>query len=577
MLRAFLGHRAEAVDNIQGVLNAQRKPPQYLRDASMLARLLDECFFTLPGPGDRWALARQLDEAHWASGFKPRHTPGEHNDLIDPAEMMTRGFHLWQQTRWPGSAGRARWAETLFNLYLLRRLMLLCMRIWDAGAAEAGTRLAQIQGVLDELWRTAPADQPVFVRDARWLFPLAQSPTTDELGGYFVVAQHIADSLSYEHRLEIDKASVRMAGGHLTSQLRHVSTQKGVSIHDHALILITRRSNALDLATLLQGLVPLLEAYERAAAGGDSDKRLELAGAICQGISPDPELFVNRLDLLGPYGMSEYLFIAADRDGHAAYTPLGRRHLQLLEEYAARLARVVEPLHADCARFKPVSGAYSPYGTLYGFSSRLLEHMALKSLAPDAATGFSLEDVFSDGGADKLAWVSGWRKLPHIPRDVQKLFDYPQEFAEQIFGRIEAALRKRVAGGGASAAARAGRLLLVAEDEPVSGSQHSSIPDLAPRFFLSSDRRLVDDGKAEPYGQRELLHSRTEGEFIVSYATPGGWLAITKDALTDVIGAGLEAKVRLPRAAAETLRSMCLGLAEFPETSAQSQEVGQPV
>jgi hypothetical protein len=324
--------------------------------------------------------------------------------------------------------------------------------------------------------------------------------------------------------------------------------------------------------------VPLLEAYEHAVQRGDADERLGLAGAICQGISPDPELFVNRPDLLGPYGMIEYLFIAADRDGRAAYTPMGQRHLQLLEEYTARLARVVEPLYADCARFRPVPGAYSPYGTLYGFSSRLLEHMALKSLAPAAATGFSLEDVFSDGGADELAWVSGWRKLPHIPRDVQKLFDYPQEFAEQIFGRIEAALRKRAEiGGGASAAARAGRLLLVAEDEPLSDTKRSSIPELAPRFFLSSDRRLVDDGKADTYGQRELLHSRTEGEFLVSYETPGGWVAITKDVLTDVVGAGQEAEVRLPRAAAETLRLMCLGLADFAETSTRSQEVGQPV
>ena len=56
-----------------------------------------------------------------------------------------------------------------------------------------------------------------------------------------------------------------MAGGHLRSQLRHVSTQKSVSLDEHSLILSTRKSNALDLATLIQGLVPLLEAYERAA------------------------------------------------------------------------------------------------------------------------------------------------------------------------------------------------------------------------------------------------------------------------------------------------------------------------
>ena len=56
-----------------------------------------------------------------------------------------------------------------------------------------------------------------------------------------------------------------------------------------------------------------------------------------------------------------------------------------------------KPLHDDCPQFRPVDGAYSPYGALYGFSSNLLEHMALKTLQPDADTHFSLEDVFTDG------------------------------------------------------------------------------------------------------------------------------------------------------------------------------------
>ena len=61
--------------------------------------------------------------------------------------------------------------------------------------------------------------------------------------------------------------------------------QRGVSINEHSLVLSTRNSNALDLALLVQGLVPLLEAYEHAGHSGDGKKRLELAGAICQGVS----------------------------------------------------------------------------------------------------------------------------------------------------------------------------------------------------------------------------------------------------------------------------------------------------
>jgi hypothetical protein len=82
---------------------------------------------------------------------------------------------------------------------------------------------------------------------------------------------------------------------------------------------------------------------------------------------------------------------------------MGRRHVQLLQEYEARIRRLSKPLSDDCPRFRPVEGVYSPYGVLFGFSSNLIEHMAFKTLLPDAVTGFSLEDVFSGGDADKLA------------------------------------------------------------------------------------------------------------------------------------------------------------------------------
>src|SRR6187200_478134 len=83
----------------------------------------------------------------------------------------------------------------------------------------------------------------------------------------------------------------------------------------------------------------------------------ELADAICQGISPDPELFLNRVELLGAYSMIEHLFITTDRDGQAAYTPMGRRHVRLVQEYEARIDRVSKPLYEDCPRFRPVAGA----------------------------------------------------------------------------------------------------------------------------------------------------------------------------------------------------------------------------
>jgi hypothetical protein len=573
LLELFIARRDELVERIQALLNAQRKPVQYLRDRRALARHFEDCFYTLRGITPEQARLRgQLEEAHWARGFRPREIPGMHNDLVDPAEMMRRAFHLWTQTRWPGRSGRDHYAQTLFNLYLIRHLALLSMRAWDAGGASgAGQRLAQIQRVLDALWSSTPSDQPVFVRDARWLIPVAQSPATDDLAPYFEVADEISDAFAEDDRLEIQKAVVQMAGGHLRSYLHYYITQKGVPLDDSRLVQITRKANALDYSLLIRGLVPLLEAYERATQSHDAQKRLELADAICQGVSPDPELLINRIELLGAYSMVEHLFTTTDGNGHAVYTPMGERHVRLLEEYEARIGRVASALYEDCRQFKPVDDGYSPFGAIYGFSSNLLEHMALKSVEHDAVTRFGLEDVFRDGDADKLDWVNGWRKLPHVDAEVAKLYAYPQKFAAEIFTRVELALSTRASAWEASArassttaattTARTGRLFVPAENDRGADSTIAAIPDLPVRYIQSSDEQIVAARRAEACDQAQLLKERVEGFFVVSYETAGGWVAVTKDLLTEVLGAGRDAKiVGLPGVAIERLRLMCRDL-----------------
>jgi hypothetical protein len=551
LLHFFLAHRDDIVERIQGTLNAQRKPIEYQRDSSLLSRQFEDCFFTHPGvTHDQSRIRGQLEEAHRAQ-FRPREMPGVHNGLIDPAEIMTRVFHLWQQTRWPGRNGRVRYALTLFNLYVIRCLELLTTRLWDAGSSGAGERLSQVQRVLDQLWTITPADQPVLVRDARWLIQLAQSPATDDLGAYFEVAQNVEEMLSDQDRIEIHKAGVRMTAGHLRSQIRYLSSKKA----EQSLVVTTRNSNALDFALLIQELVPLLDAYEQACHSEDRPKRLELADAICQGLSADPELFVNRVALLSAYSMIEDLFITTNPDGRVAYTPMGQRHVRLLQEYEARIGRVSKPLSEDCPHFRPVAGACSPYGVLYGFSSHLIEHMALKASQPDAVTHFSLEDVFvgKDAVPDKLAWVSGWRKLPHLTREVEKLFDYPQQFAEDMFDRLERALRKGVSDNEVN-----GRLFVQAAATLQGDSTASLIPDLPVRYIRSSDTQLVAEQKAVSLEEPRLLSDRREGKYVVSYGTPGGWVAITKDILTEVLGAGCDVKVAgLPPVAIGVLTLTC--------------------
>ena len=586
LLRLFLTHREDIVESIEAVLNAQRKPIGYLQDRSLLSRHFEDCFFartavTASQTRIQTRLRGQLEEAYWAQGFRPRQVHHLHNDLIHPAEMMIRGFHCWQQTRWPGRNGRMHYAQMLFNLYVLRCLQLLSLRVFDEGQggdedpSSAGGRLAKIQSVLDELWRSSPADQPAMVRDAHWLIPLAQSLITDELAPYFEVARQVTETLPEADRLEIRKAHVRMLGGHLTSQIRYYCTKDGVPINEHSVVLRTRTSNALDFALLVQGLVELLKAYDRALQSGDERMRLDMAPAIYQGISPDPELFLNRVDMLSAYSMIEHVFIATDREGHVAYSPLGERHVRLLKEYGALIDRLIKWLLDDFPRFRPVDGGCSPYGVMFGLPSNLIEHMALKTLQHDAERRFSLEDVFDDRdtSAAKLAWVNGWRKLPHIYREVQRLYAYPHQFAEDIYNRIEHELRRRDSNAAACEGSRTGRLCIVPPGDPESDSKASAIPEAPARYFCSSDRQIVAAHKAEPYDRAQLLRERQEGHFLVSYETPGGWIALKKSLLAEVLGAGRDARIAgLPLDAAQVLRFMCTDLV-IPENVADQAGV----
>ncbi len=177
--------------------------------------------------------------------------------------------------------------------------------------------------------------------------------------------------------------------------------------------------------------------------------------------------------------------------------------------------------------------------------------------------------------------MNGWRKLPHIDREVQRLYDYPQQFAEDIYDRIEHELRRRDSNAEASDGSRTGRLYIVSGDDPETDSKASAIPEVPARYFGSSDRQIVAANQgtrlttsaAEPYDRAQLLRERQEGHFLVSYETPGGWIALKKDLLAEVLGAGRDARIAgLPLDAAQVLRLMCTDLA-IPENVADQASV----
>jgi hypothetical protein len=154
---------------------------------------------------------------------------------------------------------------------------------------------------------------------------------------------------------------------------------------------------------------------------------------------------------------------------------------------------------------------------------------------------------------------------------VEKLFDYPQQFAEDIFARIERALRRRVADGEANAVMQTGRLFILPAEDLQADSDATPIPDLPVQYIRSSDMQIVAAHKADICDEPHLLSDRREGKCVLSYRTPGGWVAITKAILTEVLGAGRDVKiVGLPPAAVGVLKLMSPKLVILPESPADN-------
>jgi hypothetical protein len=74
--------------------------------------------------------------------------------------------------------------------------------------------------------------------------------------------------------------------------------------------------------------------------------------------------------------------------------------------------------------------------------------------------------------------------------------------------------------------------------------------------------------KADSHDELHLLSDRREGRCLLSYKTPGGWVAITKAILTEVLGAGRDVKIiGLPPVAVGVLKLMCPNLVVLPENA----------
>ena len=574
LLSQLLDRRPAIVNRIETtLLNVRDKPAARIRQRDFFDRLLKTCFFEVPGlPPSLSRLKGQLAASHLADGFEPV-VLDRHTHELDPLELIVRAYEHWDLHRWPGKSGRTTYAQVVYAVALLRHLEHLSLRIWDDGPGKASDRLQDVQRLLDRLNESDGAG--VFLRDARWLIQTAQGPLTRHTRPYFTIARNIADSLTGAQRLGVHDSGARLAGGHLRSQLRYRAWEAGRAIDDPDVLAVTRNSNSMDMALLVHDLVPLLEAYDAACgtrhAHEPEDARLDLADAILQGLSADPELFLTRLDLLGPSCTIEELFVDWN-DGRPRLTALGEWHRGVLRRYVELIGRLAPPLQEDASRFEPAATTYSPLGIVYGFCADMLSNVAAAALVSQPSFGLSAEDLFTSRGRleDKLARARGWQALP-MREGEHEHFEHSLEWAAQMHARLTDALKARVRRPATPNASElpAGRVFVASELRAVESRPEGVLPaDIvsAPEHCVTSDVTHAVEGAATPRSQQQMTTDWKEARFLASAECDGHRFGVSKIILTLVTSRGRDALVTgVPRPVVDVLRLTCPDLVAFPD------------
>lgn len=494
-------------------------------------------------------LSAQLEAAHLEDGFEPGRQDSYSRGL-DPVELVLRACHYWESGRWPGRSGRLVFAQSLYAMFVLRQLEHLSLRIWDNGREHAAERLQALQRLLDVLNASRSAHGPMMVRDARWLIQTAQGPLTRHVRPYFIKAEHVSRSFADAYRLEIHKAGAALAGGHLRSQLRHLSRKTGWAFDDPQLLALTRSSNAMDMALLVRDLVPLLDAYAAACGRKDEDARLPLADAILQGLSADPELLLTRVDLLGPS------IVIADVSGEIDREYLAR--------YVELIGTAAESLRQDSRAFDPADAAYSPLGIVYGFCADVFSNMVLNTVRPSSSADFSIEDLFisRERLEEKRALAHEWERLPKREGEPAP-FEHSREWAAQMFARLTRALDARAARPAEANASRfpESRLYAVPRGVAIDSLTDGLLPAgiaSAQEHCLTSDVTRARTSGATLLPADRLAADRAEGRLLACVQSEGAWFGVSKVPLTLFISQGKDALVAdVPRAVIDVLRTVC--------------------
>ena len=260
----------------------------------------------------------------------------------------------------------------LLDYYFLYVLALCATRVWDAGDPAAD--LDRVTELLRALQK-GPGSGRRFVDDAETLLWIAISTYEPDDLAYRRLLDRVL-ALAPARRLRVARVGAPLLGCHLRWGFPQLYERD---------LWRMRADNFIDYPWLLASITELSGEYARVVeSGGPEAERRSVAGALLNGLTPDPEAFVGE----PPASLAPY------RTEHDRTRALLHRH---------RAA-----LLGDFAGHAPEEGVYSPLGFHFNFPHNAVFAMALLAALGDDMPNASLNALLTgEGGAGADASAVG--------------------------------------------------------------------------------------------------------------------------------------------------------------------------
>lgn len=252
----------------------------------------------------------------------------------------------------------------LLDYYFLHVLALLSVRVWDDGDGDANLdRLNRLLGAL----QGPDGSGQLFAANAETLILIATSHFELHERGYGSLLSKVM-TLNRAHQTNIAIGHAASMGSHLRFGFEATYARDTVAMRD---------DNVADYPWLCFALLTVMREYARlrdaGIAGLERDRVLE---ALLDGLSADARAFVGAPP-------SSLASSSAER-----------------AEFAERFRQRKEDVLAECERFRPGEGAYSPISFFFNFSHNVLKGTVIDALLRGDPWRLTFNDLLTGLPAD---------------------------------------------------------------------------------------------------------------------------------------------------------------------------------